>query len=181
LADEGFKQISVEPVVGDCGGLALRKEDLPQLFAEYTRLAGEIVSRKNTDEAFNFFHFNIDLEGGPCLHKRISGCGAGNEYLAVTVDGDLYPCHQLTGTEFLMGSIWDGITVPELRDEFAKCNVYTKKACADCWAKFYCGGGCCANGYAEHGSIYALSEIGCEMQRFRTECAVAVLAESSAV
>ena len=178
LADLGFKQISVEPVVAeDSEEYALREEDLPKLFAEYDKLAAEMVERKNAGKDFNFFHFMIDLEGGPCVAKRLSGCGSGTEYLAVTPWGDFYPCHQFVGNEeFLMGNVWDGIKRTDIRDEFKCCNVYAKEKCRNCFAKFYCSGGCAANSFNFHGSITDAYDIGCEMQKKRIECAIMIRA-----
>ena len=178
LADLGFKQISVEPVVAeDSEEYALREEDLPKLFAEYDKLAAEMVERKNAGKDFNFFHFMIDLEGGPCVAKRLSGCGSGTEYLAVTPWGDFYPCHQFVGNEeFLMGNVWDGIKRTDIRDEFKCCNVYAKEKCRNCFAKFYCSGGCAANSYHFHGHINDAYDIGCELQKKRIECAIMIKA-----
>ena len=178
LADLGFKQISVEPVVApDTEDYAIREEDLPQLFAEYDALAAEMVERKKTGKDFNFFHFMIDLEGGPCVAKRLSGCGSGTEYLAVTPWGDLYPCHQFVGNEaFLMGNVQDGVVNTELRDEFKCCNVYAKEKCRECFARFYCSGGCAANSYNFHGSINDAYDVGCELEKKRVECAIMIQA-----
>lgn len=178
LADLGFKQISVEPVVAqDTDDYALREDDLPVLFEEYDNLAAEMVRRKQNGEDFNFFHFMIDLEGGPCVAKRLSGCGSGTEYLAVTPWGDLYPCHQFVGTEkFLMGNVWDGVTATEIRDEFKCCNVYAKDKCRECFAKFYCSGGCAANSYNFHGKITDAYDIGCALEKKRVECAIMIKA-----
>ena len=178
LADLGFKQISVEPVVAEnTADYAIREEDLPTLFAEYDALAAEMVRRKKSGEDFNFFHFMIDLEGGPCVAKRLSGCGSGTEYLAVTPWGDLYPCHQFVGNEkFLMGNVRDGVKNIELRDEFKCCNVYAKEKCRNCFAKFYCSGGCAANSYHFHGNINDAYDIGCELQKKRIECAIMIKA-----
>ncbi len=178
LADLGFEQISVEPVVAeDAEAYALREEDLPQLFAQYDRLAAELVERERAGRGFNFFHFMIDLEGGPCAIKRLSGCGSGTEYLAVTPWGDLYPCHQFVGNEeFLMGNVWDGVTRTDLRDAFAGCSVCTKQKCRDCFAKFYCSGGCAANAWHFKGDIHDTYEIGCELQKKRIECAIMIKA-----
>ena len=147
FAELGFKQMSIEPVVGDeSDPYAIREEDLPQIFDEYDKLARYIIEKDKKGEGFNFFHFMIDLEGGPCLYKRLSGCGSGTEYLAVTPWGDFYPCHQFVGDEdFLMGNVNEGITRPEIADEFRCCNVYTKEKCKKCFARFYCSGGCMAN------------------------------------
>jgi uncharacterized protein len=178
LADLGFKQISVEPVVAEDGAeYALTEEDLPVLFAEYDALAKEMVRRKKEGNGFNFFHFMIDLEGGPCVYKRLSGCGSGTEYLAVTPWGDLYPCHQFVGKdEFLMGNVWDGVQKTDIRDEFKCCNVYAKEKCRNCFARFYCSGGCAANSYNFHGKITDAYDLGCELQKKRIECAIMIKA-----
>ena len=174
LADLGFKQISVEPVVAqETDSYAIREENLPKLFEEYDKLAAEMVQRHGTDKEFNFFHFMIDLEGGPCVYKRLSGCGSGTEYLAVTPTGDLYPCHQFVGNlDFLMGNVFEGIANTELQGQFKTCNVYSKEKCKSCFARFYCSGGCAANAYNFHGDIHAPYEIGCELQKKRVECAI---------
>ena len=178
LADLGFKQISVEPVVGsDEEDYALQAEDLPEIFAEYDKLAAEMVNRYHTDKDFNFFHFMLDLTGGPCVAKRLSGCGSGTEYLAVTPWGDLYPCHQFVGEEkYLMGNVDDGITRPDIREEFKECNVYSKEKCRNCFAKFYCSGGCAATSYKFHGSINDAYDVSCELERKRVECAIMIKA-----
>ena len=178
LADLGFKQISVEPVVAkETDEYALREEDLPTLFAEYDNLAAEMVKRQGTEKEFHFFHFMIDLEGGPCVAKRLSGCGSGTEYLAVTPWGDLYPCHQFVGNEeFLLGNVFDGVKRTDIVDEFKCCNVYAKEKCRNCFAKFYCSGGCAANSYNFHGSILDAYDLGCELQRKRVECAIMIKA-----
>lgn len=174
LADLGFKQISVEPVVaGEEEEYAIREEDIPVIKEEYDKLAKALIERKKAGKGVNFFHFNIDLSGGPCVAKRLSGCGSGTEYLAVTPWGDLYPCHQFVGKdEFLMGNVFDGVKNTDLRDEFKLCNVYAKDKCQDCFAKFYCSGGCAANSYNFHGKINDAYDIGCELQRKRIECAI---------
>ncbi|WP_138302735.1 thioether cross-link-forming SCIFF peptide maturase [Clostridium sp. BSD2780061688st1 H5] len=174
FADLGFKQMSVEPVVGDeSDPYAIREEDIPKICEEYDRLAKIMIEREKEGKGFNFFHFMIDLEGGPCVSKRLSGCGSGTEYLAVTPWGDLYPCHQFVGQEeFLMGNVDEGITRPEIADEFRSCSVYSKEKCRNCFAKFYCSGGCMANAYNFHGTIHEAYDIGCEMQRKRVECAI---------
>ena len=184
FADLGFKQMSIEPVVGDeSDPYAIREEDIPKICEEYDRLAKLMIEREREGEGFNFFHFIIDLEGGPCVSKRLSGCGSGTEYLAVTPWGDLYPCHQFVGREeFLMGNVDEGITHPEIADEFRGCSVYSKEKCRSCFAKFYCSGGCMANAYNFHGTIHEAYDIGCEMQRKRVECAImmkAALADAS--
>ncbi|MGN0349910.1 MAG: thioether cross-link-forming SCIFF peptide maturase [Roseburia sp.] len=174
LADLGFKQISVEPVVAeDSEEYAIRKEDLPKLFDEYDKLAREMVKRKKQGDDFSFFHFMIDLEGGPCVAKRLSGCGSGTEYLAVTPWGDFYPCHQFVGKEsFLLGNIEEGIKQKNIVDEFKGCNVYTKEKCRECFAKFYCSGGCAANAWSFEEDIHGAYDIGCELQKKRIECAI---------
>ncbi|WP_373124693.1 thioether cross-link-forming SCIFF peptide maturase [Blautia producta] len=178
LADLGFEQISVEPVVADeKEAYALQWEDVPKICGEYDKLAKEIIKREKEGRGFNFFHFMIDLTGGPCVYKRLSGCGSGTEYLAVTPWGDLYPCHQFVGEEkFLMGNVWDGVQKPEIRDEFKECNVYAKDKCRECFARFYCSGGCAANSYNFHGSINDVYDLGCELQRKRVECAIMIKA-----
>lgn len=182
FADLGFEQISVEPVVGeDTDFYSIQKEHLPQIFEEYDILAKELIKREKEGRGVNFFHFMIDLDGGPCISKRLSGCGSGTEYLAVTPWGDLYPCHQFVGDEdFLMGNVDDGITRPEIAEEFRGCSVYSKDKCKNCFAKFYCSGGCMANAYKFHGSIHNTYDVGCKMERKRVECAImmkAALAE----
>ena len=178
LADLGFKQISVEPVVAEeTNDYAIKEEDLPVLFKEYDDLAAEMVRRNKAGNGFNFFHFMIDLEGGPCVYKRLSGCGSGTEYLAVTPWGDLYPCHQFVGNEkFLMGNVHDGVVNTGLQEEFKCCNVYAKEKCRDCFARFYCSGGCAANAYNFHGDILKTYETGCELQKKRVECAIMIKA-----
>ena len=178
LADEGFEQISVEPVVAaDTEDYALREEDVPVILQEYDKLALEYIRRKKEGKGFNFFHFMIDLEGGPCVAKRLSGCGSGTEYLAVTPWGDFYPCHQFVGQEeFLMGNVDDGIVRTDIRDTFKTCNVYAKEKCKDCFAKFYCSGGCAANAYHFSGNINGAYDLGCELQRKRVECAIMIKA-----
>lgn len=174
LADQGFKQISVEPVVASPeDSYALRPEDLPQIFEEYDKLAAEMLKREKEGRGFNFFHFMIDLTGGPCVYKRLSGCGSGTEYLAVTPWGDLYPCHQFVGNEaFLLGNVEEGILRKDITEEFKQCNVYSKPKCRECFARLYCSGGCAANAYNFHGNINESYDVGCEMERKRVECAV---------
>lgn len=178
LADLGFKQISMEPVVApDEQPYAIKEEDLPKLFKEYDLLAKAMIEREKSGKGFNFFHFMIDLTGGPCLYKRLSGCGSGTEYLAVTPWGDLYPCHQFVGMEeFKLGNVDTGVEKTELVDEFKLCNVYAKDKCKDCFARFYCSGGCAANSYKFHSSITDAYDIGCEMQKKRIECAIMIKA-----
>ena len=174
LADLGFKQISVEPVVAQpSDNYAITEADIPKLREEYDRLAAEMIRRKKEGRGFNFFHFMIDLSGGPCVAKRLSGCGSGTEYLAVTPWGDLYPCHQFVGNEkFLMGNVEEGILREDIRDQFKCCNVYAKEKCKKCFAKFYCSGGCAANAYNFHGNINDTYDVGCELQKKRVECAI---------
>lgn len=178
LAELGFEQISVEPVVAQADEpYAIREEDLPILFEEYDKLAKYMIERKKQGKAFNFFHFMLDLSGGPCVAKRLSGCGSGTEYLAVTPWGDLYPCHQFVGEEeYLMGNVFEGVKATELREEFKCSNVYSKSKCTDCFAKFYCSGGCAANSFKFHGDINDAYDIGCELQRKRVECAIMIKA-----
>ena len=174
LADEGFKQISVEPVVApESEDYAIKPSDLPKIMEEYDRLAQEMLKREKEGRGFNFFHFMIDLSGGPCVAKRLSGCGSGTEYLAVTPWGDFYPCHQFVGQEeFLMGNVDDGIVRTDIQEEFKCCNVYAREKCQECFAKFYCSGGCAANAYNFTGKITDTYDIGCEMMRKRVECAI---------
>ncbi len=178
LADLGFKQISVEPVVAPLTeDYAIRKEDLPVIMEQYDLLAREMVRREKEGRGFNFFHYMIDLTGGPCVYKRMSGCGSGSEYLAVTPWGDLYPCHQFVGNEdFLLGNVDEGITRPEIPEAFQKINVYAKKECSECFARFFCSGGCAANSYNYAGRIDDVYEIGCTMQKKRIECALMIQA-----
>lgn len=178
LADLGFEQISVEPVVAlPQEPYAIREEDIPKICEEYDKLAVEMIRRQKEGKGFQFFHFMIDLTGGPCVYKRLSGCGSGTEYLAVTPWGDLYPCHQLVGEEeFLMGNVDEGIKRTDIQDTFKGCNVYAKDKCKECFARFYCSGGCAANAYKFHGSINDAYDIGCELQRKRVECAIMIKA-----
>ncbi|HIW83405.1 MAG TPA: thioether cross-link-forming SCIFF peptide maturase [Candidatus Dorea gallistercoris] len=181
FADLGFQQISVEPVVGDeTDPYAIREEDLPVILEEYDKLAKIMIQREKEGKGFHFFHFMIDLDGGPCVAKRLSGCGSGTEYLAVTPWGDLYPCHQFVGQEeFKMGSVEEGITQPKIGDEFRGCSVYSKEKCRRCFAKFYCSGGCMANAHHFHGTIHDTYDVGCEMERKRVECAIMIKAALS--
>lgn len=178
FADLGFKQMSIEPVVGpEEDPYSIREQDLPQIMEEYDKLALEYIDRYKKGNGFNFFHFMIDLTQGPCVYKRLSGCGSGTEYLAVTPWGDFYPCHQFVGNEdFLMGNVDEGIIKPEIVKEFGNCNVYSKEKCKNCFAKFYCSGGCAANSYNFHGTINDAYDIGCEMQRKRVECSIMIKA-----
>ncbi len=178
FADAGFDQVSVEPVVGpDTEAYSLKQEDLPTILEQYDKLAAEMVKREKEGRGFTFFHFMIDLTGGPCVYKRLSGCGSGTEYLAVTPWGDFYPCHQFVGQEkYLMGNVDEGIRRQDIVDEFKCCNVYTKEKCRNCFAKFYCSGGCAANSYNFHGTIQDAYDLGCELQRKRVECAIMIKA-----
>lgn len=179
LADLGFDQISVEPVVAaKDSGLDIRHEDLPAACQEYERLAKEYVERRKHGEWFNFFHFMVDLEGGPCVAKRLRGCGSGTEYLAVTPEGELYPCHQFVGQkEFLLGNIFNGLSGNPIRETFIETNVYTKPECNACWAKFYCSGGCAANAWQFNKDIKVPYDIGCELEKKRVECALWIKAQ----
>ncbi|MBP5230943.1 MAG: thioether cross-link-forming SCIFF peptide maturase [Clostridia bacterium] len=183
MADLGFRELSMEPVVCDPSEpYALREEDLPGLKEQYEELAFEMIRRRKAGNGFTFYHYMIDLTGGPCVYKRISGCGSGTEYLAVTPSGDLYPCHQFVGDpKFRMGDIWEGVTNTELRDSFKLCNAYAREECRDCWAKLYCSGGCAANAYHASGDIRGTYPFGCELFRKRMECAIVLkLAELGA-
>lgn len=178
FADLGFEKLSVEPVVAPPeADYSIREQDLPQIMEEYDKLAKEFVKREKEGRGFKFFHFMLDLSQGPCVAKRLSGCGSGTEYLAVTPWGDLYPCHQFVGMEdFFLGNVDEGVTNTGVRDEFKLCNVYAKDKCKDCFARFYCSGGCAANSYNFHGSITDAYDIGCEMQKKRIECAIMIKA-----
>lgn len=154
---------------------ALTEEDLPKLFEQYEILATEMIRRHEAGNGFTFYHYMIDLKGGPCIYKRISGCGSGTEYLAVTPWGELFPCHQFVGDPaYSMGNVWDGVTSTALRDEFKLCNAYARPDCKDCWARLYCSGGCAANAYHATGSIKGIYEYGCQLFRKRIECAIMV-------
>ncbi|MGV3024189.1 thioether cross-link-forming SCIFF peptide maturase [Clostridium thermobutyricum] len=178
MADQGFKEISIEPVVLEKGHpLALKEEHLEEIFENYDKLFDEMARRKREGDEFNFYHFNIDLQGGPCVYKRISGCGAGFEYVAITPQGDVYPCHQFVGKEeFKLGSIFDDTYDAEMGKTFKKAHIYNKPKCKDCWARFYCSGGCQSNNFAFNGDIKIPYEIGCKMQKKRIECAIALKA-----
>ena len=180
LADLGFKQISVEPVVANCdSGFDLREEDLPVLFEQYEILAKEYVNRENQGKGFNFFHFMIDLNQGPCIAKRTSGCGAGHEYAAVTPEGDLYPCHQFVGIEeFKIGDVFEGIKGHEIRKSFKSSNITSREDCKNCWAKYYCSGGCVANAWQFNKNINIPYKIGCELEKKRLEVALWIKANS---
>ena len=176
MLDLGFKELSMEPVVSKPDTeYALREEDLDTIYEQYEILAKEMIKRRREKNPFTFYHYMIDLSGGPCIYKRITGCGSGTEYLAVTPNGDFYPCHQFVGDKnFLMGNVRDGITNTKLRDEFKLCNVYSRKECENCWAKLYCSGGCAANSFHTTGSINGVYEYGCKLFKKRIECAIMV-------
>lgn len=177
MADQGCTQLSVEPVVSKDSQYALTEEHLPQLFAEYDKLAQVYLERKGRGQGFDFFHFNLDLNNGPCVAKRLSGCGAGHEYFAVTPEGDLYPCHQFVGREeFLLGNVVDGVKNTELPNEFRQTHVLNKEECRECWARYYCGGGCHANADLFNSNIKEPYKIGCELQKKRLECAIMIQA-----
>lgn len=179
MVDEGFREISIEPVVLEDGHpLALRKEDLPKIFESYDKLYDELVQKKAEGKEFNFYHFKVDLNGGPCVYKRISGCGAGFEYVAITPQGEVYPCHQFVGKEeYKLGSIYDDSYNADLGMSFKKAHIYNKPKCRNCWARFYCSGGCQANNIAFNNDINNPYDIGCQMQKKRIECAIALKAE----
>ncbi len=178
MADCGFKNLSMEPVVGeDDTEYAIREEDLPVIFEQYDQLAKEMIKREKEGNGFTFFHYMIDLTGGPCVAKRLSGCGSGTEYLAVTPWGDLYPCHQFVGQEdFLLGNVYDGVKRMDIVNDFKACNVYTKEKCRNCFARFYCSGGCAANSYQFHGTLNDAYDVGCDLERKRVECALMIKA-----
>lgn len=181
MADLGFTELSMEPVVcAQSDSYALREEDLPLLFEQYERLAAEMINRRREGRGFNFYHYILDLTHGPCVYKRVSGCGSGSEYMAVTPWGELFPCHQFVGDQkYSLGNIWDGVTNTQLRDKFKCCNAYSRPECADCWAKLYCSGGCAANSYHATGDIRGVYRYGCELFKKRIECAVMIkVAES---
>ena len=174
MLDLGFTELSMEPVVcAPDDPIALTEEDRRIVLDQYEKLAELMLEREREERPFTFYHYMIDLSGGPCIYKRISGCGSGTEYMAVTPWGDLYPCHQFVGDEhFRLGDIWHGLDNPEVQKEFASCNVYAKPECRDCWAKLYCSGGCAANAFHATGSITGVYEAGCELFRKRMECAI---------
>ena len=176
MLDLGFTELSMEPVVCAPGDPSeLTGEDIPVVLEQYEKLAELMRQKDKEGKPFTFYHYMIDLTGGPCIYKRISGCGSGTEYMAVTPWGDLYPCHQFVGEEkFKLGNIWDGVTNTETQCEFANCNVYARPECADCWAKLYCSGGCAANAYHSTGSVTGVYKYGCELFRKRMECAIMV-------
>ena len=174
MADLGFTELSMEPVVCPPGDpYALTEEDLPKLFEQYEILAKEMIKRRREGRPFTFYHYMLDLKNGPCIYKRITGCGSGTEYMAVTPWGDLYPCHQFVGDEkYLLGNIFDGVKNTAVQDEFRSCNAYSREECKHCWAQLYCSGGCAANSYHATGSIGGVYKYGCELFKKRIECAV---------
>lgn len=176
MLDLGFTELSMEPVVAAEGDpSALTEEDKPIVLKQYEDLAKLMIKRGKEGKPFTFYHYMIDLKGGPCIYKRISGCGSGTEYMAVTPWGDLYPCHQFVGDEkFKLGDIWKCVLNTEIQNEFASCNVYAREDCRDCWAKLYCSGGCAANAYHSTGSVRGVYKYGCDLFRKRMECAIAV-------
>ena len=176
MLDLGFRELSMEPVVCAPGDESeLTAEDMPIVCEQYEKLAELMLQKDKEGDPFTFYHYMIDLEGGPCIYKRISGCGSGTEYMAVTPWGDLYPCHQFVGEEkFLLGNVFDGVTNTECRADFAACNVYARPECRDCWARLYCSGGCAANAYHATGSVRGVYKYGCELFRKRMECAIMV-------
>ena len=182
MADLGFTELSMEPVV--CAPedpAALTPEDLEVVKEQYEILAKDMLRRKKEGRPITFYHYMLDLTEGPCVYKRISGCGSGTEYMAVTPWGDLYPCHQFVGEEeYKLGDVWNGVTNTGLREEFRSCNAYARKECADCWAKLYCSGGCAANAYHATGTIRGVYEAGCELFRKRIECAIMMKAAEEA-
>lgn len=178
LLDAGFDQVSVEPVIADPEEpYAITEEDLPRIFEEYERLMQKILDYEATGKKFNFFHFMLDLDQGPCAIKRLRGCGCGNEYIAVTPDGDIYPCHQFVGeTDYKMGNLDDGTFDLAMKSDFAKTHVYSKPDCRNCWAKFYCSGGCNANNYQYAGDVHHSHKLSCEIEKKRLECAIVLKA-----
>lgn len=178
MADLGFTELSMEPVVSPPGEpWALTEEDLPVLFDQYEILAKEMLKREEEGRPFTFYHYMLDLEGGPCLHKRMSGCGSGTEYLAVTPWGELFPCHQFVNDPaYSMGDVWKGVTNTTMGEKFHRCNVVANPACRDCWARLYCAGGCAANAYHASGDINGTYEYGCELFKKRIECAIMIKA-----
>lgn len=174
MADLGFKELSMEPVVCPANDpYALTEADLPIIKEQYEILAKEMLKRKKEGRPFTFYHYMLDLKNGPCIYKRITGCGSGTEYMAVTPWGELYPCHQFVGDEkYSLGDIWKGVTNKEVQNKFRSCNAYARAECKDCWAKLYCSGGCAANSYHATGNINGIYEYGCELFKKRIECAV---------
>lgn len=178
MLELGFTELSMEPVVCAPGDPEeLTKDDLKIVMEQYEKLAELMLERDAEGKPFTFYHYMIDLKGGPCIYKRISGCGSGTEYMAVTPWGDLYPCHQFVGEEdFKLGDIWNGVSNVRVQKEFAGCNVYAREECRDCWARLYCSGGCAANAYHSTGSVRGVYKNGCELFKKRMECAIMVAA-----
>ena len=176
MLDLGFSELSMEPVVCAPGDPSeLTDADMAIVKEQYEQLAQLMLERDDQGKPFTFYHYMIDLKGGPCIYKRISGCGSGTEYMAVTPWGDLYPCHQFVGDDkYLLGNVWDGVTNKDIQNEFASCNVYARPECHDCWAKLYCSGGCAANAYHSTGSVRGIYKKGCDLFRKRMECAIMV-------
>ena len=181
MADLGFTELSMEPVVcAPNDPSALTEDDIKVVMEQYEILAKEMIKRDKEGRGFTFYHYMIDLTGGPCIYKRISGCGSGTEYMAVTPWGDLYPCHQFVGEQaYKLGDIWNGVTNTRLREDFRKCNAYAREECKDCWARLYCSGGCAANSYHATGSILGVYEPGCRLFKKRIECAIMIKAAES--
>ena len=181
MLDLGFNELSMEPVVcAPTDPSALTEEDMPIVSEQYEKLAELMLERHRAGKPFTFYHYMIDLKGGPCIYKRISGCGSGTEYMAVTPWGDLYPCHQFVGEErFKLGNVFDGVDNKAIQDEFFACNVYSRPECRECWAKLYCSGGCAANAYHATGSVNGVYEYGCRLFRKRMECAIMLEAAKS--
>lgn len=176
MLDLGFRELSMEPVVcAKDDPMHLTEDDLPVVYEQYEKLAELMLQKDKEGDPFTFYHYMIDLKGGPCIYKRISGCGSGTEYMAVTPWGDLYPCHQFVGEErFKLGDIWQGVTAKETQEDFASCNVYAREECRKCWARLYCAGGCAANAYHATGSVRGVYDYGCKLFKKRLECAIAV-------
>jgi uncharacterized protein len=181
LAEEGFKEISIEPVVAEKEkGYALREEHLPRIYQEYDKLASKYIEYNENGKGFRYYHFLMDLDGGPCVYKRVSSCGSGFEYFAVTPDGELYPCHQFVGRqEYLLGDVWKGVINTELQKEFKENTVYHKEKCRECWARFYCSGGCQANADAFNKDLKKPYDLECSLQKKRIECAIMIKAYES--
>ncbi|MPN17278.1 hypothetical protein SDC9_164631 [bioreactor metagenome] len=183
LADEGFKEISIEPVIASPDmDYALKEEHLDTIMKEYEKLVVKMIEYEKQGKSFRFYHYLVDLDGGPCVYKKVASCGAGHEYFAVTPDGDLYPCHQFVGRDgYKMGDVYTGINDGELQDSFSNNSVYHKEKCSGCWAKFYCSGGCQANADAFCGDLKVPYELECKLQRKRIECAIMLNAYYSTI